>query len=211
MNMIWVWRKNLKSYVNNYMNKLQEKATNKIAAAVASKGAKPVTTAEAIEWLKFHVREAGRVKNSQKSFKQVSRSAEGIGRMYFFQYDPKHKKTLPYYDMFPLVIPIEQYDDGFLGLNLHYLPPMARARLLDNLMNLTRQSGSDKAYMQLSYDMLEKVAKVKGYDACIKRYLTAHIRSSLIKVSEEYWEEAALLPVQEFRGSGTRAIWGSRK
>ncbi len=29
-----------------------------------------------------------------------------LGRMYLFQYDPKGKKTLPYYDRFPLVFPI---------------------------------------------------------------------------------------------------------
>ena len=30
-----------------------------------------------------------------------------IGRLNMFFYDPKYKKTLPYYDTFPLVLPIE--------------------------------------------------------------------------------------------------------
>ena len=42
------------------------------------------------------------------------------GKMYFYFYDPKYKAVLPIYDRFPLVIPIEPYPDGFLGLNLHY-------------------------------------------------------------------------------------------
>ena len=29
------------------------------------------------------------------------------GRMNFFVYDPKYKKTLPFYDTFPLVLPLE--------------------------------------------------------------------------------------------------------
>ena len=41
------------------------------------------------------------------------------GKLNMFFYDPKHKKTLPYYDTFPLVLPLETYNDGFLGLNLH--------------------------------------------------------------------------------------------
>ena len=41
------------------------------------------------------------------------------GRLYFFLYDPKTKDELPYYDRFPLVLVLEKYDDGFLGLNLH--------------------------------------------------------------------------------------------
>jgi len=45
-----------------------------------------------------------------------------FGRLNMFFYDPKFKKTLPYYDTFPLVLPLERYDDGFLGINLHYLP-----------------------------------------------------------------------------------------
>lgn len=193
------------------MKNTQPKSQKSIEKAVKSKGLKTVSQSEAIEWLKFHFRQAGRQRVSSKALKPVSKTSEGIGRMYFFQYDPKWKDELPYYDIFPLVIPISEYDDGFLGLNLHYLPPLARARLLDNLMDLTKNSGSDRAYMALSYKLLESVAKVKGYDRCIKRYLTSHIKSPLIRVSEDYWEEAALLPVQEFRKESTAKIWSGRK
>lgn len=33
-----------------------------------------------------------------------SRSKQIVGGMFMFGYDPKHKDTLPYYDVFPLVI-----------------------------------------------------------------------------------------------------------
>ena len=46
----------------------------------------------------------------------------------------KLKNKLPYYDRFPLTLPIEQYSDGFLGINLHYLSILMRIRLLDRLM-----------------------------------------------------------------------------
>ena len=36
------------------------------------------------------------------------------GRLNMFIYDPKFKKTLPYYDTFPLVLPLEKYNDGCL-------------------------------------------------------------------------------------------------
>jgi len=49
-----------------------------------------------------------------------------LGKMYFFVYNPKHKITLPYYDMFPLVLPIERYSNGFLGINFHFLAPKDR-------------------------------------------------------------------------------------
>ena len=36
------------------------------------------------------------------------------GKLNMFVYDPKFKKQLPYYDTFPLVLPLETYSDGFL-------------------------------------------------------------------------------------------------
>ena len=44
------------------------------------------------------------------------------GGLYLFQYDAKHKDTLPYWDKLPLVFPFRKVPDGFYGLNLHYLP-----------------------------------------------------------------------------------------
>ena len=164
-------------------------------------------TNDAVDWLKQHIRHAlnGRVEPGTLSLQ--SKGREGIGRMYFFVYDPKLKASLPYYDIFPLVIPISLYEDGFLGLNLHYLPPIPRARLLDQLMKYERNAGTPRAYMQLSYEMLNSIAKVKGYDRCIKRYLTSHIKTRLIKVENDHWETAAMLPVQEFRGASKTKIW----
>jgi hypothetical protein len=61
-----------------------------------------------------------------------------VGRMYMFFYDPKTKDTLPYYDRFPLIFIMEKYKDGFLGMNLHYLPLVYRARLMDSLYTIER-------------------------------------------------------------------------
>ena len=43
------------------------------------------------------------------------------GIMNLFGYDPKHKDRLPYYDTFPLILPLEPAKGGFIGLNFHYL------------------------------------------------------------------------------------------
>ena len=60
-----------------------------------------------------------------------------IGSMQMFFYDPKYKETLPYYDRFPLAIIVKPAKGGFLGMNLHYLPPILRAKFLDALMDLS--------------------------------------------------------------------------
>ena len=38
----------------------------------------------------------------------------------FFRYNPKLASILPYYDVFPLVLPIQSARGGFLGINIHY-------------------------------------------------------------------------------------------
>ena len=58
------------------------------------------------------------------------------GRLNLFFYDPKFKEKLPYYDTFPLVLPLETIRGGFLGINFHYLSPVVRFSLLNQLFSL---------------------------------------------------------------------------
>ena len=60
-----------------------------------------------------------------------------------FFYDPKIKRKLPYYDRFPLVLPIETYSNGFLGINFHYLSIPMRIRLLDRIMKFSNNDKFD--------------------------------------------------------------------
>lgn len=118
-----------------------------------------------------------------------------IGRMYFYHYDPKYKDTLPVYDKFPLVIPMEMYQDGFLGLNLHYLDPYSRLALLDRLLDFANNNKyNDSTKLNLSYDLLSRSRRYKLIEPCIKRYLLSHIRSSLIYIEPNSWETAIFLP-----------------
>lgn len=143
-----------------------------------------------------------------KAFSE-KRNGPSIGQIYFYQYDPKLKESLPWYDTLPMVIPINYYDDGFLGLNLHYLPPIARAKLLDKLMEYVSRSGTSRAYMRLSYKLLKAIVDSKLYEPCIKRYLYTHVKSNFVRVEEEFWPRAAMLPVQQFQKVSARKVWAS--
>lgn len=136
-----------------------------------------------------------------------------IGKMYMFFYDPKHKKTLPYYDKFPLVFILEFYDDGFLGLNLHYLPPDLRLILFEKLITLTTNKNyNDNTRLRISYKIIKNVARFKFARPCLKRYLTTHIRSKIKNVPAEDWEIALFLPVETFRKQIKEVVWNdSRK
>lgn len=136
-----------------------------------------------------------------------------IGRMYFYLYDPKTKDKLQYYDRFPLVLPIEQYSDGFLGLNLHYIHPKQRIILLDKLSEFANNTKYDKTTrLRLSYDALSSVSKTFEAQACIKRYLFTHVQSRFLEITADEWDIAALLPMESFVGATTSKVYAdSRK
>ena len=135
-----------------------------------------------------------------------------LGRMYFFVYNPKHKATLPYYDMFPLVLPVEKYGNGFLGINFHYLAPKDRAFLLDEIkVFVNDKSLSENARIMLTYDMLRGFTKFKRAKPCIKRYLTTYMKSQFIPVLPDEWGPSIFLPVENFKKKSKKAVWAESK
>ena len=76
-----------------------------------------------------------------------------IGRLYLFQYDAKWKDILPYWDVWPLIFPFDYADNGFYGINLHYLPPNARAALMIKLIKA--QGGSGKMDEDFKLKLIE--------------------------------------------------------
>ena len=125
-----------------------------------------------------------------------------------YWYDPKLKLTLPYYDKFPLIFPIEMYDDGFLGINLHYLPPMFRARLMDALYStLNNNKLNEKSKLLISYKILKGASRYKYFKPCIKRYLTTHLRSRFFLVEPPKWDVVLMLPLARFQKATKDRVW----
>ena len=135
-----------------------------------------------------------------------------IASMQMFFYDPKTKDTLPYYDYFPLVIVVGPAKGGFYGLNLHYLPPVLRAKMLDALMEIgTRGKGANETFA-LTYRTLQRVSKLKYYKPCFKHYLNAHVQSKFSEVEAPEWEIATFLPTAQFRKASRQKVYSdSRK
>jgi hypothetical protein len=164
-------------------------------------------TRDARNWLKNNLRD---LKVNRKSITgDEDRYATRIlpGKMYFFAYSPKLSDVLPYYDLFPLVIPIEKYNDGFLGLNLHYLPINYRLLLLTKLYQLKNNNKFDETTkLRISYDLLSGTKRYKEYEPCVKRYLYSHLRSRLIDIGANNWENAIFLPAEQFRKKNSSTV-----
>lgn len=136
------------------------------------------------------------------------RNRTAIGKMYMYFYDPKHKDTLPYYDRFPLTIIVDPAPNGFYGLNLHYLPVPIRARFLDALFQtLNNEKFDDSTRFRVSYSMLQSATKLKAFQPCFKRYLSAHVRSRFAMVQPSDWEIATFLPTADFEKANLSRVY----
>lgn len=156
---------------------------------------------QAIQWFEDRVRSAGdSVRQKLLKAEASQRNTTVIGKMFLFKYDPKWKEILPIYDTYPLVFPIERYNDGFLGLNLHYLSVPDRQAFLDKLMGYaTAKNLTERSRLRLSYDLIASTKKLSS-DArpMIKRYLFTHVRSKFIEIPATEWDRAAILPIELF-------------
>lgn len=137
----------------------------------------------------------------KKIISNVSRATDYPvpGKMYFYFYDPKYKATLPIYDRFPLVFPIEPYNDGFLGLNLHYLDMGSRRTLLEGLKKYRNNNFMDeRTKIKVSYDILKNTKYINVASPAIKRYLFSHVESPFVEIQPAEWDKAIQLPVAQF-------------
>ena len=130
------------------------------------------------------------------------------GSMYMYFYDPKHKKTLPYYDRFPLTIVVGPAPGGFYGLNLHYLSPVVRARFLDQLMSLSPAKMTNKSRLnKLRYNLLQSTKKYKEFEPCYRHYLMPKVKTNLVRVPMTDWEIAIFLPTEQFAKVSKETVW----
>ena len=132
-----------------------------------------------------------------------------LGRLNLFFYDPKFKESLPYYDTFPLVLPLEGFRGGFLGMNFHYLSPMIRFRLLNQLQRFSTNNKFDSTTrLDVSYARVGGLSRVKS---TIKKYLYSHVRSGFMRVDSQDAPTACYLPVQQFKKRSASYVYGKSR
>ena len=188
------------------------KLLDRIKTSLAKEGLTPRTNASRA-WLRAKVKDLKPTSSALMKDRDRLKNKSMIGRMYFYFYDPKTKDSMPYYDQFPLVIPIEKYNDGFLGLNLHYIHPKHRMVLLDKLSDtLSNDDYDEKTKLKINYRYLAAASRIFEANPCIKRYLFTQIQSRFLEIAADEWDIAAMLPVESFVGATTSKVYAdSRK
>jgi len=135
-----------------------------------------------------------------------------VGSMYAFFYDPKTKAKLPYYDRFPLIFPIGGAPDGFMGINMHYLPYQLRARLMDALYSITNNKKYDESTkLKISYNILNSASKFKLFRPTIKRYLNEKVKSRFLFINPTEWDIAIFLPVERFSKASKEVVFNASR
>ena len=188
------------------------KLLDRIKTSLAKEGLTPRTNASRA-WLRAKVKDLKPTSSALMRDRERLKGTSMIGKMYFYFYDPKTKDSMPYYDRFPLVIPIEKYNDGFLGLNLHYIHPKYRMILLDKLSDtMSNDTYDDKTKLKINYRYLAAASRIFEANPCIKRYLFTQIESRFLEITADEWDIAAMLPVESFVGATTSKVYAdSRK
>ena len=133
-----------------------------------------------------------------------------VGRLNLFGYNPKLRAKLPYYDIFPLVLPLEPTKGGFMGMNFHYLPPLLRFRLLERMQARASDRRFDsKTKFEVNYDDVKNIKIVKP---TIKKYLYAYCQTGFLRINADDAAIAIYLPVQRFKKAPEATVYAdSRK
>jgi len=148
------------------------------------------------DWYRTNIQNLGSINRRKLMASGRLNGIPSAGRLNMFFYDPKFKKQLPYYDVFPLVLPLETIPGGFMGLNFHYIPPLQRFKLLQFLHRFATGGMKSNTRINATWDGVKGFGVVKK---TIKKYLYNHVRSSFLRIDFDESAMAVYLPVQQFR------------
>lgn len=119
-----------------------------------------------------------------------------LGSLYLQSYDAKHKATLDVWDSLPLFFLLKFRNDGYLGLNLHYMDVGTRIAVLGSLMEYANNDKMDETTkLKISWSLVNSISQLAPLKDCVKHYLFDHVTSTPICISPENWETVARLPI----------------
>ena len=194
-------------------------AQNAAAQNISARGMQ-----EAREWYMAEARKVtnvngNRLMSENPALLTNNLSQDSIGKMYMFYYDAKYKDELPYWDRFPLIFVIDVRPDRFWGVNLHYLPPLYRARLMNALYQIQNRGKTPMSIkLKLTYQVLKgidpRVAKfaVKQYlkyskNSKAQSVSNVGVRSRFLQIPADKWDIALMLPTEQFEKANKSKVW----
>lgn len=164
-------------------------------------------TQKSLDWFRKYIPKAMNSIRTAQMFRdrKLWKSKMTMGCMYFFEYDPIHKDTLPIYDRYPLIFPITAWKNDrnggqyFLGINLHYLQPALRLKAMQALLTLRNEKRYRRhTKLLLEWDLLKGMGESPLFEDCVKMYKLDHVKTTFINIPSQSWEMAVFLPLARF-------------
>ena len=179
------------------MNSLFEKYRN-----LALEAGYTSNTKRSLDWFRTRIRKDKNIKDLDIITEGTKNARIEIGEMVTYRYQPILREKLNYYDVHPLIVILEIYNDGWLGANVHYLPPAFRAKLFYEI-------NYSKNRRQVLTEQLKKNPITKP---AIKRYKAEQVRTKPKAIPNDEWEIAIQLPYENFKKASIKKVWqDSRK
>ena len=182
---------------------------DKILADGVRQGQIPARTQGARDW--FRETASGKRVTASQLDELNAKRASGLfqpGSMFLFKYDAKYKDVLPYWDAMPLVFPIKAAPGGFYGLNVHYLQPQLRAKLMDGLYENTNNTRFDESTrVNVAAAFLDAASKTELMQPCLKRYLTSHVYGGFTYIHPSEWDIALFLPLADWQNASWHTVY----
>tara|TARA_B100000085_G_C18527737_1_gene506569 strand:+ start:874 stop:1467 length:594 start_codon:yes stop_codon:yes gene_type:complete len=132
------------------------------------------------------------------------------GRMYLINYsNPVGKGTpaLPYYDMFPLILPFNIESSHITAINFHYLHPASRVILLEKLSRFKLGDTDIQTRIRADWGILSNFARFREVRPSVKRYVKSRIKGRYLFIQPDDWTTAAVLPTEQFRGASKQKVY----
>lgn len=170
-----------------------------------------------LDWLREQAQELRKL-NPQALLQMSGKTRRLLpGRMYMMRYNPVHKETLPYYDLFPVFFCMNIKDDYFSGMNLHYLPPLYRAELMDALYPFVISNDTHgeemsttlrtKIQPKVDYEFMNRRRTMMSFKPTWKRYRFRNVIGQFLYIPPIAWDTVMMLPVARFRKAGINRVW----
>jgi hypothetical protein len=133
--------------------------------------------------------------------------------------NPLSKAKADYYDMFPVVLVTNVYQDKgyFSGLNFHYLPPIFRAELMDELFKYMMNPGSQgddiatsiraKMAPRVDFEFMKKRRNLMSFKPMYRRYNMNAVIGQYLYVPPKAWDFIVMMPLARFRKAGINKVY----
>lgn len=160
-------------------------------------------------------------KPTERNYKRVTFE---VGKVYSFGYfNPKYKKVLQFYNIFPISLCIGWTDTKAgtrnpLCVNLTFIPPAIRVKILDKIIQtfnspltanrmIVIKGKRTTKIVPLWYPVLKKILKKSGFEFAIRSYIVSRIKTKPLIVTYDDWWKTCVFTTKYVKKMNIRVIY----